>query len=74
MQRSSCGTVIGSTSMIEQPVFVYRFLPESKDLPVEDIIRLFEPQKETAMPATYPPDSEGMNYGTDRDQPRNHRP
>jgi hypothetical protein len=34
-------------------VFVYRFLPETKGLPVEEIVRVFERQKETAAPVTY---------------------
>jgi sugar porter (SP) family MFS transporter len=41
-------------------VFVYRFLPETKGLPVEEIARVFERQKETAAPVTYrPPVKEG---------------
>jgi sugar porter (SP) family MFS transporter len=41
--------------------FVYRFLPETKGLPVEEIIRVFERQKETAAPVTTyrPPVTEG---------------
>jgi hypothetical protein len=34
-------------------VFVYRFLPETKGLPVEEIVRVFERQKEIAAPVTY---------------------
>jgi MFS transporter, SP family, arabinose:H+ symporter len=33
-------------------VFVYRFLPETKGLPVEEIVRVFERQRETAAPVT----------------------
>jgi sugar porter (SP) family MFS transporter len=35
--------------------FVYWFLPETKGLPVEEIVRVFERQKGTAAAATYPP-------------------
>jgi MFS family permease len=36
-------------------LFVYRFLPETKGLPVEEIVRVFQRQKETAAPVTYRP-------------------
>jgi hypothetical protein len=39
--------------------FVYWFLPETKGLPVEDIVRLFERHHETATPITYRPTVEG---------------
>jgi sugar porter (SP) family MFS transporter len=35
--------------------FVYWFLPETKGLPVEEIVRVFERQKEIAAPVTYRP-------------------
>ncbi len=35
--------------------FVYWFLPETKGLPVEEIVRVFERQKETTPPVTYRP-------------------
>jgi sugar porter (SP) family MFS transporter len=40
-------------------VFVYRFLPETKGLPVEEIVRVFERQKETAAPVTHRPAVKG---------------
>jgi len=39
--------------------FVYWFLPETKGLPVEDIVRLFERHHETATPITYRPTVRG---------------
>lgn len=39
--------------------FVYWFLPETKGLPVEDIVRLFERHHETATPITYSPTVKG---------------
>jgi MFS transporter, SP family, arabinose:H+ symporter len=40
-------------------VFVYRFLPETKGLPVEEIVRVFERQKGTAAPVTHRPAVKG---------------
>src|SRR6185312_5778457 len=40
-------------------VFVYRFLPETKGLPVEEIVRVFERQRGTAAPVTHRPAVKG---------------
>jgi MFS transporter, SP family, arabinose:H+ symporter len=40
-------------------VFVYRFLPETKGLPVEEIVRVFERQRGTAAPLTESPAAKG---------------
>jgi MFS transporter, SP family, arabinose:H+ symporter len=40
-------------------VFVYRFLPETKGLPVEEIVRVFERQRRTVPPLTQRPAAEG---------------
>ena len=39
--------------------FVCWFLPETKGLPLEDIVRLFERHHETATPITYCPTVKG---------------
>jgi hypothetical protein len=42
-------------------VFVWKFLPETKGLPVEEIVRVFERQQGTAAPGRAGSNSAGSN-------------